>query len=963
MTFGTIQNSFIAGEISPELYGRTDLAKWRNGASTMRNCFANYRGGASSRAGTAYAGMCKQTLINNTIPPRLITFQFNINQGYALEFGDHYMRIISNGAYVIETAKNITAITKANPGVFTSNAHGFSNNDWIYIAAVGGMTNFNGQTWIVQNVTANTFTVTDLFGTAINTTTFSTYTSGGTASRIYTVVSPYAAIDLPYLKFTQSADTMSMTCVNTVTQTEYSPYELRRSGATNWAFTATSFSAAITAPTGVTSVATSSTALSTWYSYVVTAVNDAGEESVASLVTTVQNNDISINAGSNTMTWNAVSGATSYNIYKATPAYGVGVPIGSLFGFLGSAFGTQFTDTNIQADFTVVPPTHNDPFARGAIAAVVITNGGTGYAQATIGYTITTSTGTEFVGIPVVVGGVFVTMIIQNAGKNYAPGDTIAITGAHVIQATATLTLGALTGTYPSTVAYFQQRRFYANTLVSPDTYYATKPGLFNNMDSSTPVQDNDAIIGTPWAQQVNGIQFLVPMPGGLVVLTGKGAWQLNGGASAALTPSNQTATPQAYNGCNDRVPPIVINYDILYVQSKGSIVRDLAYNFFVNIYTGTDLTVLSNHLFTDHQIIEWAWCEEPYKLAWAVRDDGELLSLTYLKEQDVYGWARHDTNGLFVSVCGVTEPPVDALYTVAQRTVRGTQVYYAERMNDREWLDVEDCFCVDSGLIWPMPAPNATLTAGQAAVGTGVHFTTSASVFTADMVGNVIRMGGGKATVTAFNSDTDVTATITAAITSTVPNDPNNRPIPAASGDWTITPTTTVVTGLGHLEGLTVAILADGSVVANQVITNGSITLPEACSAITIGLPYLPQVQSLYLEPPNTPHTTQGKRKNIYSVTARVSSSRGISVGTNQPDSSTQPNDATVAWTNMKEVKERTALIVPGTAIPLKTGDEYILVPGDWDTHGQVAFQQNYPLPMNILAVIANYQIGDTDG
>ena len=95
MTTSVIQNSFIGGEISPSLFGRTDLGKFHNGASTMRNFFVNYRGGASSRAGLAYVGTCKQDpgINGQNPPPRDITFQFNINQGYALEFGEYYMRI------------------------------------------------------------------------------------------------------------------------------------------------------------------------------------------------------------------------------------------------------------------------------------------------------------------------------------------------------------------------------------------------------------------------------------------------------------------------------------------------------------------------------------------------------------------------------------------------------------------------------------------------------------------------------------------------------------------------------------------------------------------------------------------------------------------------------------------------------------------------------------------------------
>lgn len=1060
-----IQNGFAAGEISPSLWGRTDLAKYALGGSTVRNCFINYRGGASSRPGLAYVGMCKQDApnaggTNTTYPPRDIPFQFSLTQGYVLEFGDQYLRIKSEGAYVLETAKTVSAITQANPGVVTSTSHGFNNGDWVFGSSIGGMTEFNGLTWIVQNKTTNTFTLTDLFGNPVNTLIFPAYISGGTFARLYTVVAPYAAADLQYLKYTQSADTMTLTCVNQDTGTEYPSYELVRNGATNWVFTADSFASSISAPTGVAATAQASTTLSTYYSYVVTAIDAVtGEESIASKAASVQNNDISVNAGSNTITWTAVTGASSYNVYGAIPSYNAIVPAGVNYGFLGQSFGGSFVDTNIVADFNTVPPTHQDPFARGAIIGVTPTAVGSGYTQAGVTYTLTTSAGSGAVLLPIVVGGKVVAYIVQNGGKGYANGDTITLT-ADGSGATALLVFGAATGTYPSVCAYYQQRRVYANTKNNPDTYYMSQPGAFNNMDSAVPSIDSDAIVGTPWSQQINGIQFLQPMPGGLVVLSGNGAWQVNGGTSAAITPAGQTANPQAYNGCNNHIGPIVVNYDILYVQAKGSIVRDLSYNFFVNIYTGTDLTILSNHLFSGHQLQQWAYAEEPYKLVWTVRDDGILLCLTYLKEQDIYAWSRHDTNGLFVGVCSVVEPPVDAVYVIVQRFVHGVWVYYSERMDNRQWLNSEDCFCVDSGLAYSMTQPNATLTPAAAegtsnisstfvinggsgytnpqaqavdseGFGTGatfsvttsggavtsvtpltqginytpgatqiiitdptgkgaivnpvitnyVTFTTSSSVFTAGMVGDVIRVGGGKATIVQYVSGTQVVANITQPITQVVPDDPNNTPIPATQTsvdrltaslvfNWTISTPTSSVTGLNHLEGLEVAILADGSVVPNQTVVNGTIILPQPYSQITIGLPFIAQVQTLYSDAKEgLPDTPQGKRKSIPAVILRTELSRGFSAGVNQPDASIQPNQATVPWPQgpgtrgMVEAKERNALIHAGSAIPLFSGDSYIEVNGDWDSRGQIACQQLYPLPLNLLAAICISGTGDIAG
>ncbi len=371
MAISTIQPSFAGGEISPSLYGRVDFAKWHTAASTMRNFLVNYRGGAMTRAGTAYVGMCKQGAPNaggtvTSNPPRDIPFKYSLSQAYVLEFGDQYMRIKVNGAYVTETAQSISGITQANPGVITAAAHGFSNGDWVYISGIVGMTDLNGRTWIVQNVTTNTFTLTDLFGTVVDTSAFQAYASGGSSARLYTLTTPWAAIDLPYLKYDQSADTMSLTCVNQATGTDYAPYDLVRNGLASWTITQTTFATTIQAPTGLNISETSSTTKTTWYSYVVTAISGSGEESVASSAVQIQNNDIAVNAGSNTITWSSVSGAVSYNIYKAYEVYDTSsshtFPAGILYGFCGSVEGTSFTDSNITADFTKVPPQATNPF-------------------------------------------------------------------------------------------------------------------------------------------------------------------------------------------------------------------------------------------------------------------------------------------------------------------------------------------------------------------------------------------------------------------------------------------------------------------------------------------------------------------------------------------------------------------------------------------------------------------------
>ena len=218
-------SSFTAGEISPRLEGRTDLDKYRQGLSDLTNMVVMPHGGVTRRPGTQFISSVK----SSSVKTRLIPFQFKAGDTYILEFGDQVMRVIRNDEQVLDaTDKTITGVTQANPGVITSTSHGFSNGDEIYIDSVAGMTELNGRNYLVANATTNTFTVQDLFGNDIDTTAFTAYTSGGTATEIYNIATPYAAADLFDIRFVQSADTMYLVHpsydIRTLTRTDHNAW-------------------------------------------------------------------------------------------------------------------------------------------------------------------------------------------------------------------------------------------------------------------------------------------------------------------------------------------------------------------------------------------------------------------------------------------------------------------------------------------------------------------------------------------------------------------------------------------------------------------------------------------------------------------------------------------------------------------------------------------------------------------
>lgn len=220
-------STFTAGEISPRLEGRVTIEKYREGLADLTNMVVQPHGGVTRRPGTQFLGEVKASA-NVT---RLIPFEFKTSDTYALEFGNQYMRIYRNGLQVLTgSAKAISAITKANPGVFTSNSHGYSNGDEIALVNTGGgMTELQERNYRVANVTTNTFTLTDLFDVALNTTGFTTYTGSGVAvDKIYEVATPYTSAQINDVRFAQSADVMYLVhpshAVRTLSRTDHNAW-------------------------------------------------------------------------------------------------------------------------------------------------------------------------------------------------------------------------------------------------------------------------------------------------------------------------------------------------------------------------------------------------------------------------------------------------------------------------------------------------------------------------------------------------------------------------------------------------------------------------------------------------------------------------------------------------------------------------------------------------------------------
>lgn len=929
-----IQTSFNTGEWSPNLNARVDIAKYHSGAALLQNFFVDYRGGATARPGTKYILQCYKS----ATAVRLISFQASLNISYILEFGNNYIRFFNNGAAILEGSAAITNITQANPAVVTENAHGFANGDWVYIQQLTGMTQVNNNYFQVAGVTANTYQLTDLNGVPINSTGYTPYTSGGVGGRVYTLASPYTSAELPQIKIAQNVNVLIICHPN------HPPYQLTLISASNWTIAPIVFGTAVAAPVGQL-VGTTLAAGVFNYAYVITSVDILGQESAPSAYAILANStDLRTVAGTNTITWTAVAGAASYNIYKAEIRSGAPVPVGASFGFAGNCTDVTFIDSNIGPDFSQGPPVVQNPFLGSGVATITLTNAGSGYilvptvtltAAPPGGVTATAFVYLNVLSVAIVSGGAgysggqSVTLLngvilnvnstagtvinsvsiinpglltsgsipanptgqiatsgtgagctfnltwkiqaiyLSSAGAGYGAAPAVAITGAG--GATATTTLGAPSVGNPTVPTFFQQRLVLAGPLSNPQQFNMSQPGAPYNFNVTNPIEPDNAFQGTLVSGQLNTIQSLVSQPQGLIALSDRQAWLINGGSpGSGVDATNTVANAQIFNGAAS-LPPIVAVDDILYVQSKNSIVRDLVFNFGNQVYTGKDISVLSSHLFYGYQILEWAWAEEPFKLVWAVRNDGAMLLLTFLKEQELIAWTHANTQGYFKSVASITERvplgSVDAIYTVVQRNVNGFTVQYIERAAELYYPNgVADAWCVDCGLSYS-GSPATTFFGGQ------------------------------------------------------------------------------------HLAGKTVTGLADGIVIPPFTMPVSGIFTLAAASKVVVGLAYTPALQTLELDTGDP--TIQAKEKKIAGVALKVADALGLSIGTD-PSNVVPMKDLVIG-----NVGSCTNELVTD----LVTGDVQTIINPDWTVPGQYYITQPYPYPASVLGVIPHFTHGVDKG
>jgi len=408
----------------------------------------------------------------------------------------------------------------------------------------------------------------------------------------------------------------------------------------------------------------------------------------------------------------------------------------------------------------------------------------------------------------------------------------------------------------PACVNYFQQRKVYACLKNSPQQLVASQTSTNNNFNISRPLSASDSINITLSEREVNEIRHILAL-NDLIILTSGGEWKLNGSDGAFTASSSLVASPQSFYGCS-HVPPIVSGNMILFVQSGGSVVRDLGYTYVSDSYDGEELSIFANHLFEGKQVVDMAYSKEPYRILWCVMSDGTVNALTYNKKQEVSGWHKHETKGKVESISVVREGNEDVVYFVVKRTINGQTKRFIERMASRYVEKTQDGIFLDCCLTY------------------------------------------------------------------------NGEPVQK-------------LYGLEHLNGETVNILADGCVVENKIVKNGSVELDYPASKIVVGLPYEFELETLNLEGENT----HGLLKIVNEINISVDKSR---------------EDFFVVGTDGTLLQNSRSINSVNNPNYLHSGNVSVYSFSDYSENATVHLKQIYPFPLTINSISLDVTVADTN-
>jgi hypothetical protein len=491
---------------------------------------------------------------------------------------------------------------------------------------------------------------------------------------------------------------------------------------------------------------------------------------------------------------------------------------------------------------------------------------------------------------------------------------------------------------YPQAVAYFEQRKCFAGTNTTPAKVWLTRPFTEADLTFSIPLKDTDRVAFGIASKDNQSIRHLAPLQD-LLVLTDRSEFRVTSINTDVITPTSISVRPQSFVGANF-VTPVIVNNSLLYCSARGGHLREAGFDSRSNGYVTGDISIRAAHLFDEYDILDLAYSRSPYPIVWAVSSSGKLLGLSYVPEERVGGWHQHTTDGVFESVCSVQEGAYDSVYAVVRRTkyVAGvaTTVRYVERFVLNRQYNNDLSVFLDSCLFGN--GTNTGLTTmtisqyggGTFEVGQLVLVTSSTAAFVASDLDDklvITAADGSTCTLAAkqYLSTTQIVCTVETAISSGLYNTATTS-WAWARNSWS---------GLSHLEGKSVSVIADGSYVGEYVVSNGTIQTTANAVRVTVGLKYDSLLSTLPVIS-QAEAMLQGRTKNVSRVWLRVEGDAAFKVGPSAGD------------------------LVPAMLEPTQNAKyTQTLVAQQWDNDGSIDVYKDTPGDLRIINLVMEVGVG----
>lgn len=905
-----VQTNFTRGVISPRSRGRFDVDGFFNAAEALGNVWVLPQGGVSRRAGTRFVAEVQ----DNSKESQLYAFQFSVTQTYMLEFADSAISFFADEGQVF--AANVTA--SITNGGFDSDVSSWTDNS-------------NGTGSIAHD-------------------------TGGDGGRMQLNAAGAG---------NEAIATQSISITETNTE-HHLKFRIQRSGGQG-----TDRSETVTVRIGDTSGGASNNVFA----------------------------DKAVREGDYVISFDPGGNSTVHLSFEYGGTRDMFVDDVSIIDNTAITVQTPYDESDVQdirpdqsADVLYVPVQGHQPrelrrtsgdtfdlplhdFEDGPYLPQNITDT-TLTVDSASGYVTLTASSTEGIndgdGFKTTDVGRLVR--IKNASSgDWSWGEIVAHTDSTNVtfsvrgpdmDSTATPTewrLGSWSDTtgWPEMVAFHDGRLLWARNSDQPQTLWGSQPEDFPNqapsrLSDGATSSSNAINVTLAVSGQVNAVQWLVSQEAGLLVGT-RGAEVLVRQASTAdpLGPANIQAVPTAQHGSAD-VQAIPVRTSVVFVQRDTIALREMApaTDTISASYTTAQVSFLAEHLFRDG-VEQLAFMQSPVPLLWGLTEAGEIRTLTIDQERDTFAWTTQPIgdaaagDGVVESIAVMPEGKQDQIWLIVRRTVNGNTVRHIEFIEDLfngDTDDIEDAFFVDSGLSLDNPVGGGITNATQA---DPVVVTTDSAHGLSD--GNQIRIRDVVG-MTELNDRSFLIANSTSTtfeLQDLKSNNIDGSGFTAYDSGGTVREEVDTLSGLDHLEGETVAILANGSAHPTKTVSSGSVTLDRKASIIHIGLAQEDGVviELLPFESGVTGTSTFGRVKRTHLVHVRL----GGTVGLNMSDGEQLEVDV---------VPFRDSSMAMNEPVPPFTGTKTQSITSRHGRETSVRLTNTQPLPVHVLNVGVETQV-----